>query len=80
MQESASISHQEDIDQRIGEAYEAAAFLTEFVVQAELNERGNFGMVLTTCGDLLNTAFQQTLPWEKIAPKLSSCAALLIFL
>ena len=43
MQDNASLSQQEEIDRSIAEAYEAADFLTEFVVQAKLNERGNFG-------------------------------------
>ena len=42
-QDNASMSQQEEVDRSIAEAYEAADFLTEFVVQAELNERGNFG-------------------------------------
>ena len=45
LQENAGISQQEEIDRSIGEAYEAADFLREFVVQAKLNERGNFGGV-----------------------------------
>ena len=43
MQDNASLSQQDEIDRSIAEAYEAADFLTEFVVQAKLNERGNFG-------------------------------------
>lgn len=46
MQESAQLSQQEDIDKSIAEAHEAADFLRQFVVQAELNERGNFGKQL----------------------------------
>ena len=34
---------QEEIDRSIAEAYEAAEFIKTFVVQAKLNERGNFG-------------------------------------
>ena len=40
---SADLSQQDDIDKSIAEAYEAADFLNQFVVQAEMNERGNFG-------------------------------------
>lgn len=43
MQENASLNQQQDVDRSIAEAYEAADFLTGFVVQAEMNDRGNFG-------------------------------------
>lgn len=38
--------HQEQIDQALADAAEAADFLRTFVVQAKLNERGNYEMKL----------------------------------
>ena len=43
VQESASVTDPQEVDRLCGEAHEAAEFLKSFVVQAALNERGNFG-------------------------------------
>lgn len=43
---SAGVQQQEQIDQALADAAEAADFLRTFVVQAKLNERGNYEMKL----------------------------------
>ncbi|KAK9829909.1 hypothetical protein WJX72_008604 [[Myrmecia] bisecta] len=42
--EAASLTDQQEISRRFAEGEEAADFIRTYVVQAKLNERGNFAM------------------------------------
>jgi hypothetical protein len=43
VQASAGVSDPAAVDKLCAEGRDAAKFLTQYVVQAELNERGNYG-------------------------------------
>ena len=44
VQASAGVSDPAAVDKLCAEGRDAAKFLTQYVVQAELNERGNYGV------------------------------------
>lgn len=46
MQASAAVTDPAEVDKLCAEGMDAANFLTTYVVQAELNERGNYGVFL----------------------------------
>lgn len=48
-QESAQVTDPAQIDQLCDEAVDVAGFIRDHVVQAELNERGNYGAHLDSC-------------------------------
>jgi hypothetical protein len=45
LQECASVSDPTEVERLCDEAMDAAKFLREMIVQAKLNERGNYGAV-----------------------------------
>ena len=55
-QECMGQEDQEEIDKSIAEAYEAAEFIKTFVVQAKLNDRGNFGELFLVQLLIINAA------------------------
>lgn len=49
MQESADVHQPAEIDRLCEDALDAAKFLRETIVQAKLNERGNYGASMCIC-------------------------------
>lgn len=49
VQSSSGVTDPAEIDKLCAEGRDAAKFLTQYVVQAELNERGNYGEHLLLC-------------------------------
>lgn len=43
LQSAAGVTDPDEIDKLCAEGRDAAQFLTQYVVQAKLNDRGNFG-------------------------------------
>lgn len=61
-QEAAGLTDAAEVQKRVAEAQEAADFIRTNVVQAQLNERGNFGESLLLLGTLsLNEACMQSI-------------------
>jgi hypothetical protein len=47
LQAAASVTDPAEVEKLCNEGMDAANFLTTYVVQAELNERGNYGAPVT---------------------------------